>query len=358
MAKSNGRRNGAKPKGKRGTIKSFNKRRSIRAQGSQILGQAVAAAPPAPFGNGMVHAAPRCKYDLRCWDAKLPMHLPLPRAVGPYLTVRVTHRFNTADKVVMICPFRHYGGQPGRLESGAWTDVVALSSANATLPVSDVSSTNYHKVDISGIGSNCTLVPSAITVQIMNPNAVTGATGIMYGGVSQTQIPAGGTATTWNAIAENFIQFQKPRLMSGGKLALRGVQASSYPLNMSALSDFTETMTSFTSGTDQWHSSALPTGFAPIIFVNAGYTASGITVTQSMEYLVTMEMRVRFDFSNPASAAHIQHPVSSDSTWGDLISAASSLGHGVMDIAEAVADNGQSASKLLSRAAAYLPKIL
>jgi hypothetical protein len=258
----------------------------------------------------------------------------------------------------MFAPFRTDTVPYYASFSDSWTNIVALSSNDPTVFLNNTSSTNYHKVDLSGIGDKCTMVPSALTVQVMNPNPVTGATGIMYAGVSQTQVPCGGSPSlTWNDISENFIQFQKPRLMSGGKLALRGVQMSSYPLNMSALADFS-TPANVTRTTEQWFPDYSPTGFAPMFFINAGNTSEGLTITKPLEYLVTMEMRVRFDFSNPASAAHIQHPIATDQTWNDLITKASNLGHGVMDIADVVADYGEIGAKVLGRAAALATKIL
>jgi hypothetical protein len=77
-----------------------------------------------------------------------------------------------------------------------------------------------------------------------------------------------------------------------------------------------------------------PTGWAPMLVSNPQRV--------NLEYLVTTEWRVRFDLLNPASAGHTHHPIHGDGEWDRLMKQANSLGHGVQDIAETVANVGQA----------------
>jgi hypothetical protein len=132
----------------------------------------------------------------------------------------------------------------------------------------------------------------------------------------------------------------KPRLMSGGKLALRGVQMNAYPLNMNALSDF-QKITNYGDGDKTWASNTgsagdaqYLTGFTPMVVINT----SGEVLT----YAVCVEYRVRFDLSNPAVSSHRHHPVTTDKVWDGMVKKAIALGNGVKDIADVVATMGQA----------------
>jgi hypothetical protein len=195
---------------------------------------------------------------------------------------------------------------------------------------------------MDGLGLACTVVPSALSVQVMNPGALMNTTGIIYAGVMNTQAAIATRPETFDSYFEKFIEFQSPRLMSAGKLALKGVQINSYPLNMSELADFT-TIEQDVDETTTWSASTNdfnPTGFAPIMV----YNANGPNLP--LEFLVTTEWRVRFDLDHPASSAHRQHPVPSDQIWANLMSKASSLGNGVMDIADVVSNLGRVAQQV------------
>jgi hypothetical protein len=180
----------------------------------------------------------------------------------------------------------------------------------------------------------------------MNPNPIGSTAGIVYAGTMNTQVPLANESRTWTALADQFVEFQNPRILSAGKLALRGVQASGYPLNMSAVSDFSP-LTQDADGVVTY-STAIPepVGFTPIMVYNVN--------SVQLEYLVTTEFRVRFDLSNPASAGHVHHPVASDFQWDKLMKVASAMGNGVVDIAEAVANSGQAIPLLMKAGKMFL----
>ena len=287
---------------------------------------------PRAFGGGSLATA----HSLACWDATKPMHLPLPRAVGPYTTVRVTKRFSSTARDLVFGTYRG--------SNDHWTNVCCLEDALGTDPINGTNNVVYHTLPLAGLSSGSsglTATPSAFTVQVMNPEPLNVTGGIVYGGIMNTQAKIVDRTETWDSYMGNFIAYQAPRMMSAGKLALRGVKASSYPLSMSQLSEFTplgvfSDTTTTLSTANAGH--VEPHGFAPILVNNPQ--------SIDLEYLVTVEFRVRFDLLNPASAGHTHHPVSSDSTWDAMIRKAVALGHGFIDIVDTVANAGSAASKV------------
>jgi hypothetical protein len=61
---------------------------------------------------------------------------------------------------------------------------------------------------------------------------------------------------------------------------------------------------------------------------------------QSLEFLITVEWRVRFDPGNPAVASHSHHDTTSDGVWNSVCREMSSAGHGVEELAEDVMELG------------------
>jgi len=212
-----------------------------------------------------------------------------------------------------------------------------VGDVNQTLDINAANNALFTTSPLSGLGDAATVCPSAFSVQILNPQALQTTSGIVYAGVMNTQAAIAGRTETWDSYADKFVQFQAPRLMSAGKLALRGVQIDSYPLNMSEVSNFTpirkvgDNVGTYTVG------SAETRGWAPIIIYNTG---AGGPAGLELELLITTEWRVRFDLDNPAAASHSIHPVATDSAWDKMMRYKASLGHGVQDISDLVATAG------------------
>ena len=123
-------------------------------------------------------------------------------------------------------------------------------------------------------------------------------------------------------------------MLTGGKLALRGVKCSSYPLDMSEYSHFAP-MLHFGGEAFAWSTNALrPAALAPIVFVQEN------AQPKTMQFLVTMEWRVRFDPANPATASHTYHETLPDECWNGVVKAASNAGHGVEELGEDAATLG------------------
>lgn len=311
-------------------------RRRVKANGSartktaMVLAQGVGRTARTAFGGDRI-AGP----GLACWNANLPQHLSLPRAVGPYLTVRFTKRIKSDNEFNMFAFFREVVSLQNAVllnEAAAWTNIICASSRVPGDTIGAAGSTGFTRVNgTDELGNGTTWCPSAMTVQVMNPNALQTTTGIIYNGVAKTQFPIGGdTSRTWIDVGDEFVNFQQPRLCSAGKLALLGTTTSTYPLSMSQLSEFTR-VNDFVQ-TQTWPARLQPAGMAPIIVYNPQAV--------ELEYLVTTEWRVRFDLGNPACAAHRHHPVSSDSTWDMKVRDALDQGHACLDIASRVAETG------------------
>lgn len=304
--------------------------------------QGVAMVTKKPFGF-------KKKGALRHYfNANSPCHLPLPRAIGGYAVVRSTQLISFTENVGIFGPMR-IGDNAGG-ETMRWSNVCCLASVDPSLAMN--ATTNTSPYIFTALGStagavvagweNVTLVPAAFTLQIMNPAALTASGGIARIGRLRTLPELTNNARTWTAFANQFTSYAAPRLCSGGKLALRGVTVSALPYEMNALADFSplETVTdaNFTwNGAATLNSTSHYDGFAPIVIAQNNFPGP-------LEVLVTCEWRVRFDPSNPAMASHTLHQPASESLWAKAIAEADSLGHGVVDIVEEIADRGAADS--------------
>nr|BAU51723.1 capsid protein [Heterocapsa circularisquama RNA virus 01] len=311
-----------------------------RNNAAMVLAQGAGSVPGMPFGSWPSRST------MRAWDAFHPEHLPLPRSVGPYCVVRTSSLITSSDKVMLFAPM--VGG------AGCWLTACAMGSRTEGGAINGFENTNVYTVPFPGIattGSGITVVPAALSVQVMNPNPLMSTTGIFGGTVSHTQLNLAGRTETWNDFSMEVISFMRPRLMSAGKLALRGVQGDSYPLNMSALSNF-NCLTDVAEGKLSWTDSSghYPAGLAPIVFVNEA--------KQTMNYLVSVEWRVRFDIGNPAVAAQRHHGITPEWKWDDMIKTAIARGHGIMDIAERVANAGSFVANAAIAARRAMPALM
>lgn len=284
----------------------------------------------------------------KSFDAFDVQHLPLPRPVGAYTVIRTTEVVNSNKEVMIfareLAQSTSAGvGMPNNMEQ--WSDVIARTYGTGGFlgTINGPSNCQTFKDDgTNSLGPAATMVPSAFSVQLMNPNALQTTSGIIYGGRSKTQLQLADRNLSWETFAKNFVSYQAPRLMSAGKLALNGVQIDATPMNMSALSDFRGKLDSV-GGNTTWNgvasdagTSGTPTGFSPIVVYNPQAV--------NLQYLVCTEWRIRFDFSHPASSSHTQHGMAHENVWHKAICDMERVGNGARDIAETVAMAGQAVS--------------
>ena len=319
-----------------------------RARADKQLAQGTGKTVTQAFGSRNGSAG------LAGWDAFSPFHLALPRSVAPYTVVRTTALFTSSERINIIGTFAATNSTDRK---DLWTNVGLVTSNISTLAINAANNTRFRTVPFPGnsiAGSGITATPAAISVQVMNPNPLQTTAGIVAGAVCPAQLDLRGRLETWDDFGTEFISYMRPRLMSAGKLALRGIQADSYPLNMSSLSDF-RSIHNIPDGFVTWDSSStsiFPEGFAPIVIINQG--TFGETHLE-LNLLVTVEWRVRFDIGNPAVSSHSHHGVTSDNYWDQLIRTAVDRGHGIMDIVERVASAGQALSSMGRMASKAMP---
>ncbi len=303
--------------------------------GVKALAQDVGRTPRKPFGSapsGRPKGGRLQKQDvnsLQYFDATLPPHLALPRPVGPYAVIRTTELFDSTASFMMFAFLASdHGSTNTEVE---WLAACGVSSVAAGTSINGANNTSLiPMVGLDTLGNSAVICPAALTVQVMNGNALQTTSGIIAGGIATTQNILGGDSRTWAAVASQFISYMSPRMLSAGKLALKAVRGSSYPLDMSDASSFRTVRPYSSIGTTfTWNGDAVrPSGFAPICVWNV----DGVNLT----YMVTMEWRVRFDPANPASAAHTHHPMAKMETWEKVIKQATRLGNGIVDVAETV----------------------
>jgi hypothetical protein len=270
------------------------------------------------------------------------MHLPLPRAVGAYTVIKTTTIVDSSYSVMLFGCFK---GNRVNYSDTTWFDTVAVGSASPDHPINGTGNAAFwvdSALSSSGFNS-CRLVPAAITVQVMCPKNLQSADGITYIGRSKQVLDLMGDTRSWKTVAEELVSFSAPRLCSAGKLALRGVKVDAIPYNMSQLADFCpRALIPADPFHKTWNEGSIDAqleGFAPIFVYNKNNV--------DLQYLVTVEWRVRFDPGNPAYAGHSYHPVATDSCWNDTVRAMEAEGHGVADMAEGIVDFGDAAMALL-----------
>lgn len=273
-------------------------------------------------------------------DAFSPAHMPLPRAIGPYTVVRTTQIFTPVDAVSLWGPT---GQGAGTDES--WSTVVGFGSVNSTLPINATG--NARAFQILPLRNNAWVdskaVPAAYSIQVMNPGALQTTTGTVYMGRLRTVPRITGDTRTWDEFGNECVNYNQPRLLAAAKLAMRGVQVDAVPMNMSQLADFkpievpVQTTRSYTFTFDINRACQ---GFGPIFIYNPNFL--------SLQVLVSVEWRVRFDPSNPAQATHTHHQVATDSQWGSLLRTMEAGAHGVREICETAAAVGSVAAPLLA----------
>lgn len=287
--------------------------------------QGVGATATRPFG-----AASTTRYHPCLHDAFHFSHLPLPRAVGPYAVIRTTKIIQSSLGLMMF-------GPKFDQDAGAWTNACADGYRDMTKSAGTANNMYGYVFDTIGTAAwgAAQITPAAFSVQIMNPESIQQTTGIMYVGRMRTDWKIkDNTATTGQQAADRFVSYNNPRLTSAAKLAFRGVQVDAVPFNMNLLSNFTSFKVDSDGNFGASANTASFGGLAPIF----AYNPKGV----DLQYLVCCEWRVRFDPSNPAMASHVQHQAPSESVWQKCLNEAEAIGNGCIDIADKVANVGNS----------------
>jgi hypothetical protein len=314
---------------KKPVVKKKAKARTARSQATRILAQGAGAFPRKAFGAGKEAKTVKAAYTLGL-NARLPHHLGLPRAVGPYQVIRTSKLLTSTADVIIFSPIML---DAENINGGArWYGACGIESVDKTNPVNATNNSVMIDMPMDALGGAVDVVPAAMTVQVMCPTALQTAAGLFTMARASQPLSLGGDSRTWSQFRTQFNSFFRPRVLTGGKLALRGVTCNAVPLDMSEYADFAPvTMHNGTLMT--WDAKKRPAALSPIVFTSNGEG-------EVMSFLVTIEWRVRFDPQSPAAASHVFHEPTSDAVWGAIIKRASEMGHGVEDIVDGIADIG------------------
>lgn len=279
-----------------------------------------------------------------CWDAFDSRHAPLPRSVGPYTVVRTSALLTSSAKFIMVGTTRvRTGNQNGDF----WSNICMAESAG-TGAIGSTAATKFQVVKAPGGNQNdrhnstFTCCPAAISCQVMGKTNLQNADGQLAAAVVPARMDLYDDARAWDAIGQDLVSFFRPRLLSAGKLSLRGIQMDSHPLSMADVSEFLpmENTTASVTPTGGWNGQDKPhfLGWAPMCVYNPQEA--------DLSILVSIEWRVRFDLNNPAVSSHSHHGVTTDAAWDQHIRRAHSILPGVLDIVEKVANTGVAVSQM------------
>lgn len=345
--------------GKRSNRKPNGNRRRPRVSKAQPVVQGVGRSSIVPFGSSQMGKV------TDGFDALHPRHLSLPRPVAPYCVIRHTGIFSLdADAKLSIWgPTRSNNVYTtGEYYGSSWTSVVGVSCVDSTLQVNAANNARSYALGINGWGTGSSVVPSAFSIQVLNPEALQTTDGIVYLGRLTQRAAVNYSAQTWDVVGQSFVAYQAPRQCSAAKLAFRGVQLDALPSNMNALAEFTSPEnvipTLSTGDVFTWSGGSASTdymfdGFLPFFI----YNPDGI----GLRVQVTVEYRFRFDPFSPACAAHTYHHPAPINWWDSAVRAAMTLGHGVRDISDVVATAGQAFQRVrgaMGPAARVLPMLV
>lgn len=314
-----------------------------RTNADRVLAQGTGRAVERAFGCKVPRSV---SLHPKVWDAFATAHAPLPRSVGPYTVVRTSFLTLTNSRCGIIGTFKTRQRNPGNAGGksplpGGWTNCV-MATEEGVGAINSTTSTGFHFAPFPGGSaqrgeSSFTCCPAAISVQIMGPEAIGVASGQLLAAVAPVRLDLSADPRTWEQVQADLTAYFRPRLLSAGKISLRGVQMDSHPLSMNDVSSFEPLLhvapNPNTTTPEAWQEEQpYPCGWAPMYFVNPTQTP--------LQLLISVEWRVRFDLGNPAVSTHEHHGVSSDMAWDQHIRRAADALPGVVDIVEKVANTG------------------
>lgn len=302
--------------------KAMTKQRKALAADStavKALTQAVAKLPRKRLGGAVKKGKSMNPASLvRALDARIPRMLGLPNAVGPYSVVRTSMFHSTDARVLVFAPCMvNFDNR------STWHNWCGVMDVDSELPMNGASNAHSIVIPTPG-GAMDEVVPASLTVVASCDTALQTASGsFMMGRMNQGWQA---TSDTWTQFGEAFISNFAPKVLTAGRLALRPVSCSAYPLDMTHYQDFAQVSPydGALTRTSQHDFGTL----SPIVFLQKSDTPVQV------QFMVTMEWRVRYSAFNPASASHSYHPPTSTVVWSDTIKAASAMGHGVVEVGE------------------------
>jgi len=312
-------------------LKKTSKNKSGRTAATIVLAQGAVAPPRKNFGTRSAGKKSNPSMLAKCLDARVPRTLGLPRAVAPYTVIRTTKMHRSTSSVLVFGTFMHE-----QVAGAHWRNWCGIEAVDSTLGIDADDNTKSITMEMSNIGYGACLVPAAITVQVMCPKPLQLAGGLYAMCRVNQNLDIGGSPRTYDNVRDTIISYFSPRMLTGGKLALRGVKCSAAPMDMGEYSDFCPLETTAADHVFKWTSgTARPAALTPIVFVRDAESTD-----EAMSFMITVEWRVRFDPQNPAAASHTHHDILSDGAWNQVQKTMAMAGHGVEELAQDATEAG------------------
>lgn len=249
------------------------------------------------------------------FNAFHPLHVPLPVPTGPYTVVRTRRTYNSTERLSL------FGTMDTKSSTGTdWTNYVGISRGAAAWGTAIGTGTwNYITVPTpfsdGNAGGMVEVVPAAVSVQVVNPQSLTSASGTYYFGKLKSTLsqPAATDLRTTAQFADALLSFSNPKVVSGAKLAMTQMQLDAAPGNLSELANFD----SISIGPDvaaTWGPVNDFAAFKPVYV----YNPSGVELT----YTICVEWRVRLDPFNPMHGSQTSYKPVDHSVWHAIADAA------------------------------------
>jgi hypothetical protein len=179
-----------------------------RSNANRVLAQGAGALPTKAFGAGKNVGVNTKKALTLGLNARLPYHLGLPRPVAGYQLIRTSTLHNTSAEVIVLCPLmRKWENESGNPK---WYQACGVESVNAGLGINAANNTTMIGMPLDVLGGAADVVPAAMTVQVMCPDALQSASGIYTMARVPQQMNMGGESRTWNQLKEQFDSTSSP----------------------------------------------------------------------------------------------------------------------------------------------------
>lgn len=194
-----------------------------------------------------------------------------------------------------------------------WTNTCAILFKTLVNPINAANGARTRKVS-GGNLSRMSVVPTACTIRIMNPETLNSTSGSVYVGQIKTKEDLRDYVKSAATIADELVSFCGAKSYSAASLAVRPIEVSCVPVDMTDLSSFYEMNVSAQSEDITYADSSFgeyPAGLAPVFISNP----NGVPLTVE----VSMKFRVRHGIESPFHSAMPLRPPGSERDWYDGI---------------------------------------
>lgn len=259
-----------------------------------------------------------------------PLHIPLPISTGKYNVIRVCADFTSDNYLTLIGAMDYASAGSHTYHDSVWTNYGGIAKAQGT----DLMTGQWSALALPSPTGNdsrgfASVVPSAVSVQVLNPASLNTAAGVVYMGRCSTILSGVEGSDTRNVadFCNALLSYSSSKRISGARLAMSPQQINCVPADLNDLTAFRELGPPSDQASPQtsfaWDTNYDFAGFKPAYIINPQ--------KQTLSYRVCIEYRVRLSPFNPMhNTQQLHKPVSHD-MWHKIVGTAESVGHGVED---------------------------